>query len=77
MRSWWLGTDAASSSRLDKGKLVHYVTFIDDLQVPCILGIDFMSKHQIVIDAAQRKMKYYDAEPLTRERVLLVSKPIH
>ena len=35
----------------------HIVIFIENLQVPCILGMDFLSKAVISIDTATNKIR--------------------
>ena len=35
---------------LDKNKYWHNLTFIDNLQVSCIIGMDLLSKANITID---------------------------
>ena len=43
------------------GKQLHHpVLFIKGLQVPCILGMDFMSRAQVIIDTQNQKIKMED-----------------
>ena len=43
---------------LGKKQVFHNMIFIKDLQVPCILGIDFMARQNVVIDASKRLIKF-------------------
>ena len=38
---------------LGKWQVFHNLIFIKDLQVPCILGMDFMASQNVVIDTAK------------------------
>ena len=55
----------------------HNILFIDNLQVPCILGMDFMGRHKISIDTSNRTIKYKTGETSTSEKPLLSSHAIH
>ena len=38
--------------------MTHKILFIDNLHIGCILGMDFMSRHNIIIDAARRSLRF-------------------
>ena len=58
------------------GHIIHqYVHFIENLQVPCILGMDFMKRARITIDISNKRIKM--GKPLvTRDKVLFLNKDI-
>ena len=43
---------------LGKRQVFHNLIFIKDLQVPCILGMDFMARQNVVIDASKKLIKF-------------------
>ena len=55
--------------------LKQHVHFIENLQVPCILGMDFMKQARITIDVSNKRIKM--GKPLaTRDKVLFLNKDI-
>ena len=53
----------------------HNLTFIDNLQVPCILGMDLLSKADITIDTGRQTITYGRSKPTTFAARKLVLKP--
>ena len=43
----------------------HNFTFIKDLQVPCILGMDILAKANVTIDARQKTITFGQSKPTT------------
>ena len=53
----------------------QHVHFIENLQVPCILGMDFMKRARITIDISNKRIRM--GKPLvSRDKVLFLSKDI-
>ena len=46
--------------------------FVDDLQVPCILGMDYLNQAGIIIDAGERKLLF---KPKTTESKVIFNTP--
>ena len=62
---------------LGKGQVFHNLIFIKDLQVPCILGMDFMANQNVVIDSAKRVINFAAKKPGNTTLTLRGSKAIH
>ena len=62
---------------LAKRQVFHNLIFKRDLQVPCILGMDFMARQNVVIDAAKRLIKFAVKKPGNTTSTLSSSKAIH
>ena len=62
---------------LCKRQVFHNLIFIKDLQVPCILGMDFMASQNVVIDAAKRQNKFAAKKPGNTMSTLTGTKAIH
>ena len=61
--------------RVNKQVILQNVHFIENLQVPCILGMDFMKRARITIDVSKKCIRM--GKPLaTREKVLFLNKDI-
>ena len=61
--------------KVNKQVIQQHVHFIENLQVPCILGMDFMKRARITIDISNKRIKM--GKPLaTREKVLFLNKDI-
>ena len=61
--------------RVNKQVVQQHVHFIENLQVPCILGMDFMKRARITIDISNKRIRM--GKPLaTREKVLFLNKYI-
>ena len=56
----------------------HKILFIDNLQIGCILGMDFMSRHNIIIDAARHSLRF-GSQPnnISSTNILYFSKTLH
>ena len=62
---------------LGKRQVFHNLIFIKDLQVPCILGMDFMAKQNVVIDATKRVIKFAAKRQINSVTTLSGTKAIH
>ena len=62
---------------LGKRQVFHNLIFIKDLQVPCILGMDFMAKQNVVINAVKRLIKFAAKKPHDTSSPLKGTKAIH
>ena len=50
---------------LGQNKCWHNLTFIGNLQVPCIIGMDLLSKANITFDAGQQTITFGRSKPTT------------
>ena len=62
---------------LGKRQVFHNPIFIKDLQVPFILGMDFMARQNVVIYASKRLIKFAAKKPGNTTTTLSGSKAIH
>ena len=62
---------------LGKRHVFHNLIFIKDLQVPCILGMDFMAYQNVVIDASKRVIKFAAKKQTNSVSTLSGTKAIH
>ena len=61
--------------KVNKRVIMQNVKFIENLQVPCILGMDFMKRARITIDVSRKCIKM--GKPLVnQEKVLFLNKDI-
>ena len=42
--------------KVENPRMTHKILFIDNLQIGCNLGMDFISQHNVIIDAAKRSL---------------------
>ena len=58
--------------------MTHKILFIENLQIGCILGMDFMSRHNIINDAAKRSLRFGSRpNSLSFTNILSSPKTIH
>ena len=62
---------------LGKRQVFHNLIFIKDLQVPCILGMDFMARQNVVIYASKRLIKFAAKKQTNATTTLSVTKAVH
>ena len=57
-------------------RMTHKILIIDNLQICCILGMDFMSQHNVIIDAAKL---WFGSRPndISSTKTLTYPKPVH
>ena len=63
------------SIRVNKRVILQNVHFIENLQVPCILGMDFMKRARITIDVSRKCIRMGKALA-NREKVLFLNKDV-
>ena len=58
--------------------MTHKILFIDNLQIGSILGMDFMSQHNIIIDAAKRSLRFGSGPTnISTTNILTYPKTLH
>ena len=61
--------------RVNNREIAQPVHFIENLQVPCILGMDFMKRARITIDISRKCIKM-GKSLINREKILFLNKDI-